>query len=118
MNELTREQYFYSGKYFPNQLERLQNAYGKSFSTLDELRAVNAPISSTYMNYNLGMVGQVPIVETSNKTHPEQYLTTSGISSSLIQGQRMVNDRILGLGEYIRNNEYLQQFYPSIRVPK
>lgn len=118
MNELTREQQLYSGKYYPSQLERLRDAYGKSYSTLDELRAVNAPISSTYMNYNMGQVGEKPLVETSNKIHPEQYLTTSGIPSSLIQGQAKVNDRILGLGEYIRNNEYLQQWFPSIRVPK
>lgn len=115
--ELYRDNFFLSGKFYPSQLERLQTAYGKSFSTLDELKQVNAPVNVPFMNYNMGQVNQVPIVETSNKIHPSQYLTLSGIPSSLINGQKQVNNKILGLGEYVRLKEHLQQFYPSIRVP-
>jgi len=118
MNELNRDEYFLSGKYFPNQLERLQNAYGKSFSTLDELRQFNAPVNMSFLNYYLGQVNQKPPIETNKSYLPEQYLTTSGIPSALIQCQSRTNDRILGLGEYVRKNEHLQQFYPSIRIAK
>jgi len=118
MNELNRDEYFLSGKYYPNQLERLQNAYGKSFSTLDELRQFNAPVNMSFLNYNMGQPNESAIVETNKSFFPEQYLTLSGIPSALIEGQSRTNDRILGLGEYVRKNEHLQQFYPSIRVPK
>jgi len=118
MNELNRDEFYYGGKYYPNQLQRLQNAYGKSFSTLDELRQFNAPVNMSFLNYYLGQVGQKPPVETNKSYLPEQYLTVSSIPSSLIEGQARTNDRILGLGEYIRNNEHLQNFYPSIRIAK
>jgi hypothetical protein len=118
MNELNRDEYFYNGRYYPSQIERLQNAYGKSFSTLDELRQFNAPVNMSFLNYYLGQVNQKPPVETNKSFYDPLYMTVSGIPSNLIEGQARTNDRILGLGEYVRKNEHLQQFYPSIRIAK
>ena len=118
MNELNRDEFYYGGRYYPSQIERLQNSYGKSFSTLDELRRLNAPVNMSYLNYNMGQPNQSAIVETNKSFFPEQYLTLSGIPSALIQGQKRVNDTILGLGEYVRKNQHYNEWFPSIRVPK
>jgi len=118
MNELNRDEFYYGGKYYPNQLERLQSAVGKSFSPLEELKSLGSPVGMPYMNYFMGQVGEKPPVETNKSFYDPLYMTVSGIPSNLIEGQAKVNNRILQLGEYVDKNLYLQQFYPSIRVPK
>lgn len=107
-----------SGKFFPSAEERLAEAYGKSFSSFDELKKLGAPLGLQYANYYLGQVNEKPIVQTNPGYHPENYLTVSGIQSSLINGQQKVNERIANLGNYVLDHGYIHEFIPSIRVQK
>jgi len=108
---------FYSGKIIPSAQNRLSSAYGKSFSSFDELKALSAPIGLSYINYNMGIVGQNPIVESNKAKLSDRYMTVSGIDSTLINDQQTINNNISNVGEYILNNGFLNEFYPSIRIP-
>ena len=107
-----------SGKFTPSAEERLQQAYGKTFSSFDELKSLGAPLGLQYANYNLGQVNERPIVQTNPGYLADRYLTVSGIDSNLINGQTKVNDRLVGLGNYVLDNAYIHEFIPSIRVQK
>ena len=111
---------FYSGKFTPSAKDRLQEAYGKTYSSFDELKSLNAPLglNSSNINYYMGIVGQNPIVQKNTRNLDKRYMNISGIDSTLLDDQQKVNNKLANVGKYVIDTGFVNEFYPSIRVPR
>jgi len=105
-----------SGKYQLTSEQKLQQAYGKQFSSIDELKSLGAPLGLQYNNYYMGMANEKPIIQTNSGFLKDRYLTVSGIDSTLINGQTKVNQKLYDIGQYVLDNGYLREFYPNIKI--